>query len=261
MGDEGPNLLVYTLENHQFMNTLPRISRIVISSLLASGAMFCSPLSSLAQINQAEVNEILDSEEVFIEANPAKVEDKADFGQAVITQEARAGLEFNNGAVGRLGSHSSVTVGQCVEVKNGQLLVSGPVDGCIAGFLVNVQGTLYLLEMDEENNGNIKVLEGTVSVVPQGALDAVEPVILSAGQKLPVVGNLLGQIQDITPEEFAQIVAGELFQGFTIPVTVEGALRSVCLQLFGDLGFTCTAQGIPVPVPPVPVPSVPRLPF
>ncbi|MBP0010290.1 MULTISPECIES: hypothetical protein [unclassified Roseofilum] len=243
------------------MNSISRISRIFLSSLLASGAMLYSPLSTLAQINQAEVNEILDSEEVFIEENPAQVEDQADFGQAVLTQEARAGLEFNNGAVGRLGSNSSVTVGQCVEVKNGQLLVSGPVDGCIAGFLVNVQGTLYLLEVDAENNGNIKVLEGTVLVTPQGALEAAEPIILSAGQKLPVVGNVLGQIQDITPEEFAQIVAGELFQGFTVPVTVEGALRSVCLQLFGDLGFTCTAQGIPVPAPPVSVPSVPGLPF
>lgn len=243
------------------MNSMSKISRIVLSTLLASGTLLFSPLSSLAQINQAEVNEILDSEEVFIEETPAKVEDKADFGQAVITQEARAGLEFNNGAVGRLGSNSSVTVGQCVEVKSGQLLVSGPVDGCIAGFLVNVQGTLYLLEMDAENNGNIKVLEGTVSVVPQGALEAVEPVILSAGQKLPVVGNILGRIQDITPEEFAQLVAGELFQGFTIPVTVEGALRSVCLQLFGGLGFTCTAGGIPVPAPPVPIPGIPRLPF
>jgi len=243
------------------MNFIPGMSRIFLSSLLASGAIALSPLSTLAQINQAQVNEILDSEEVFIEENPAQVEDKADFGQAVITQEARAGLEFNNGAVGRLGSNSSVTVGQCVEVKNGQLLVSGPVDGCIAGFLVNVQGTLYLLEVNEENNGDITVLEGTVSVTSQEELETAEPVILSAGQKLPVVGNILGDIQDITPEEFAQIVAGELFQGFTIPVTVEGALRSICLQLFGDLGFTCTAQGIPVPAPPVPTPSIPGLPF
>ncbi|MDJ1182378.1 hypothetical protein [Roseofilum casamattae] len=233
----------------------------LLRTLFGAAAIASFSLPGFAQINQAEVNEILDSEDVFIEAETAKVEDKADFGQAVRTQEARAGLEFDNGAVGRLGSNSSVTVGQCVEVQNGQLLVSGPVDGCIAGFLVNVEGTVYVLEVDGDNKGTIKVIEGTVFVIPQGAAEAVAPVVLTAGKKLPVVGNLLGEIQDITPEEFAQLVAGELFQGFTIPVTAEGVLRSVCLQLFGGLGFTCTAQGVPVPAPPVPTPRIPRFGF
>ncbi len=233
--------------------------------LLAIGTMLgvisLPTLPSFAQINQAAVKEILDGEAVFIEQNPAKVEDKAEFGQVVNTQESRAGLEFNNGAMGRLGPNSAVTVGQCVEVKNGLLLVSGPVDGCIAGFLVNVQGTLYVLEVNAENTGSVKVLEGTVSVTPQGEGGSGEPIILTAGKQLPIVGNILGQVTDITPEEFAQLVAGKLFQGFTIPVTAEGALQTVCYQLFGKLGFTCTANGVPVPPLPTPPVPVPRFPF
>ncbi len=207
----------------------------------------------LAQINQATVTEILDGEAVYIEQEPAKIEDKANLGQFVETKESRAGLEFNNGAAGRVGINSQVIVGQCVEVQEGQILVSGPANGCVSGFLIGVQGTLYILETNSDGSGNIKVLEGAVQIIPQGTI--TEPVILIEGQKINIFPGILGEIEEITAEEFASILRGPLFSGFNIPITPAGLLQSTCFRLF-PVGFTCSTQGIPTPL--VPRPSIPR---
>jgi hypothetical protein len=211
---------------------------------------------ALAQIDLAIVQEILDGEEVFIEEQQAQVQDQADLGQLIRTQESRASIEFNNGAAGRIGTNSQVTVGQCVDIQQGQVVVSGPANGCIGGFSVGVKGTLYIMETDEDGTGNIKVLEGEVEVTSQetGAV----PIILREGQKIGVLPGFLGEIQEITPEELALILTGELFSGFNIPITPEGALQSICQRIVPS-GFSCGANGVPTPnVPSPPVPSVPR---
>ena len=224
-----------------------------VSALITFG--ISSPLT-LAQINQATVTEIIDGEDVYIEQEPAEVEDTADLGQYVETKQSRAGLEFNNGAAGRIDSNSQVIVGQCVEVQQGQILVSGPANGCIAGFSVGVQGTLYILETNADGTGNIKVLEGTIEIRSED--ETAEPVILIEGQKIAILPGILGEIEEITAEEFASILAGRLFSGFSIPITPAGLLQSTCSRLF-PVGFSCSSQGIPTPI--VPTPSVPTPPI
>lgn len=217
-----------------------------------------------AQINLAIVQEILDGKEVFIEEQQAQIADQANLGQLIQTKTSRAGLEFNNGAAGRIGSNSRVTVGQCVEIEQGQVVVSGPANGCIGGFSVGVKGTLYIMETNSNGTGNIKVLEGEVEVTSQepGAV----PVILREGQRIGVLPGVLGQVQNITPEELALILTGELFSGFSIPITPEGLLQSICQRIVPS-NFSCSANGVPtpnVPTPPVPSaprPSIPRAPF
>ncbi|MGB3403868.1 MAG: hypothetical protein WBA77_14365 [Microcoleaceae cyanobacterium] len=227
-----------------------------LSTVITLGIL---PPLTLAQINQATVTEILDGEDVYIQQEPAKVEDTANLGQYVETKQTRAGLEFNNGAAGRIDSNSQVIVGQCVEVQQGQILVSGPANGCIAGFSVGVQGTLYILETNADGTGNIKVLEGTVEITSED--ETVEPVILIEGQKIAILPGILGEIEEITAQEFASIVAGRLFSGFNIPITPAGLLQSTCSRLF-PAGFSCSSQGIPTPIVPTPsVPGVPRPPL
>lgn len=214
---------------------------------------------TIAQINQAIIQEILDGDQVFIQEAQAKVEDKADFGQIVLTKESRAGMLFNNGAAGRIGSNSSVTVGQCVEVQLGQILVSGPINGCIAGVTVTVEGTLYVLETTDGNTGDIKVLEGTVQV--SSADGTGEPVEVTEGEKVSVLRGILGDVIPMTTEEIVTLLGGQLFSGFNIPVTPEGALFSLCSRLLP--GFSCSTTGFPtppIPSPPVSLP-IPRLPF
>lgn len=215
---------------------------------------------ALAQIDLAIIQEIIDGDQVFIQDNQAKVEDQAEFGQLVVTKESRAGVIFNNGASGRMNTNSKITVGQCVEIQQGQILVSGPVNGCIAGLTVGVQGTIYILETTDGKTGNIKVLEGTVEVT--SADGTGEPIKVTEGQKAPIYQGILSQVIPMTPEEIASILLGELFSGFNIPITPEGALSSVCSRLLP--GFTCSKNGIPtpaIPTPPIPKPPVPRLPF
>ncbi len=117
--------------------------------LLGFGSTVCFQslaLPSQAQITQATIQEILDGNQVYIQTTQARLKDRANFGQVVLTKNSRTGLIFNNGAAGRLGNYATVTVGQCVELKEGELLVSGPVNGCVAGLTVIVEGTLYVLQ-------------------------------------------------------------------------------------------------------------------
>lgn len=217
------------------------------------------PKLTMAQINQAIIQEILDGDQVFIQETQAQVEDKADFGQIVLTKKARAGMLFNNGASGRIGMNSSVTVGQCVEVQQGEILVSGPINGCIAGVTVTVEGTLYVLETTDGKTGNIKVLEGTVQV--SSADGTEEPVEVTEGEKVSVLRGILGEVIPMTTEEIVALLGGQLFSGFTIPVTPEDALSSICSRLLPN--FSCSTTGFPtpsIPTPPISIPT-PNLPF
>ncbi len=227
-----------------------------LSSLSTVISLGLLPQLTSAQINQATVIEIIDGKEVYIQQQPAEVEDTANLGQFVKTKQSRAGLEFNNGAAGRIATHSQVIVGQCVEVQQGQVLVSGPANGCIGGFSVGVQGTLYILETNSDGTGNIKVLEGAVQIIP--ADEVAEPIILIEGQKIAILPGILGEIEQITSAEFAAILGGSLFSGFDIPITPAGLLQSTCSRLF-PVGFRCSANGIPTPI--VPTPSVPSPPI
>ena len=295
---------------------------------------------AIAQVNQATVTEILDGQEVYIQNNQARVNDRADRGQRVSTGNARTQLEFNTGAIARLSSNSVLTVGQCAQLQSGTLLVNGAVNGCTPSTLAGVRGTTYLLQVDEESGEErITVLEGEVEITRQvsepsetpetespampedmtpepseadaadlqpqeltgedlpgeeitetpapeselpvdgdadasgdmvdasvdqpdpsaeNAADTVElseePITLRAGQRLTTSrGDRQARVGSITAEEFLEILAGVLFQGFTSELPGMSNLQSSFNRLYPGVDF-------PLPFS-TPRPNIPRLPF
>ena len=137
--------------------------------------------------------------------------------------------------------------------------MSGPINGCMAGITVAVQGTVYVLETTDGKSGNVKVVEGSVKVSPTDG--SGETVTLREGEKIDVLEGILGQIIPMTPEEIVSLLNGQLFSGFQIPITAEGALQSACSRLLP--GLSCSTTGLPsypLPIPSIPF-SIPGLPF
>ncbi|MGB3560713.1 MAG: hypothetical protein WBA24_19405 [Geitlerinemataceae cyanobacterium] len=186
-----------------------------------------------AQITQAIVQEILDKGEVFVQDEKATLQQVAAFNEVVATKdESRTALLFSNLAAGRLAPNSIVTVGQCVEVQEGQLVASGPVNGCLGGFVADVQGTIYV--MDADDGGKFQVLEGTVKVEKGN-----ETVEVGQGEQVAVEGGILGEVEKISFKDFVKILKGALFDGFTIPLPNEEKLLGICQELRQDaLGGT-----------------------
>jgi len=141
-----------------------------------------------ATINQAKITEILDSSQVYINGNQARVKAIARKGQRVSTRNARAQLSFNTGAVGRLAHNSVLTVGQCAHLQRGTLLVNGSANGCTNSTIAGVRGTTYILSVDETGQEEIQVLEGEV-VLSQRVNPGIEEdkVIRGLGKKASFV--------------------------------------------------------------------------
>jgi hypothetical protein len=227
----------------RFYSIVSNISK----SLCFGAAIALFALPANAQIYQATVEEIVDGDEVFIQSNLAKVNDIAEFQEQVKTEESRTTLAFNNGAAGRLETHSSVIVGQCIELQQGQLLVSGSANGCVLGFEADVRGTIYLLEINDRGEGNIQVLEGEVTLFPRTPEDAGETLRLKAGQRLRLLPEKpFGKIESISAPEFAHILRGRLFVGFRNSLPGQHKLKAVCQQLFPD--FPCPDIGDRSPI-------------
>ncbi|MEC4804829.1 MAG: hypothetical protein SAJ12_10440 [Jaaginema sp. PMC 1079.18] len=208
-----------------------------------------------AQISQAVVQEILDSDRVYIEEIVAEVDAIAEFQQKVRTEDARTSLAFSNGAIARLGPNSEVTIGQCIEVKEGLLLASGPANGCTANFQIGVEGTIYVLEVAEDGISQVKVLEGELAVV--GDSEDV-PVTLSQGNRLDI--NPTGEISPPTPlsqEDIETILTGVLFDGFQLELPGMAELQNVLRNLYPDINLP-RLPGFDLPIP---RPSFPGLPF
>jgi hypothetical protein len=196
----------------------------------------------LAQISEALIEEIVDGNQVYIEAKLANVEDSAQFGQQITTQASQAGLLFNNGASGRLGSNSSVLVGQCVEVEQGELLVSGPVNGCVAEMSVIVRGTLYLLNKTPDGNGIVSVLEGTVQVGDRRQAGTWR--VVKAGERLQIRLGRLASVENIPETELINLLNGPLFTRFRRPLAGRASLQSLCQQLLP--GYECPRPDRPL---------------
>jgi len=184
-------------------------------------------IPATAQITQAIVQEILDKGEVYVQDEKATLEQVAAFNEVIVTKdESRTALLFSNLAAGRLAPNSSVTVGQCVEVQQGQLVASGPVNGCLGGFVADVQGTIYV--MDADDGGKFQVLEGDVEVNKAGGGEAVN---VQQGQQVAIENGQLGAVEKISFEEFVKILKGALFEGFTVPLPNQDKLLDICQDL------------------------------
>lgn len=248
-----------------------------------------SPATAQATVNRAEITQILDSSDVFIQNKQAKVKDSAQKGQRVRTADARAQLLFNTGAVGRLAHNSVLTVGQCARLKKGTLLINGAMNGCTSSVVAGVRGTTYLLEVDEAGEAQVKVLEGEVTVtkpanaVPDEAIDETEEtstpatgtkqllqtpkptllaqteideVVLKEGEKVSVspTGSF-GLVEKLSQEEFVSLLKGTLFNGFSLELPGISKIQQSFQRLYPGVPFPISIPGIPgIPTPPVRIP-------
>ncbi|NJN21262.1 MAG: FecR domain-containing protein [Leptolyngbya sp. RL_3_1] len=231
---------------------------------------------ALAQsINQATVIEILDGSQVYIQNQQARVNSVAQNRQRVHTAASRAALRFNTGAIARLSSNSSLTVGQCAHVQQGTLLVNGALNGCTNTSVAGVRGTLYTVTVTEDGTDVIEVFEGMVEVSPRGAEDvatlpkalshqaqsvadgqSAEPIILSAGQrwyKHLDTGDIAVEL--LTPEDFETLLLGPLVAGFVEELPGLDALQASFESLFPDIPFPGVTPSVPTPA--IPTPAIP----
>lgn len=206
----------------------PRLTKIfkpilfvVLCGLMAIAAISLPRLPATAQqVNRATIIEILDSDRVFIQNQKASVGSIAQRGQRISTEDARAGLRFENNAMIRLGRNSSFLVGsRCVQLQRGRLVVSGSVQGCLGSIIAATRGTIYRLEVGEVAGGQIIVIEGKIAVS-----NLVDPdrslVEVAKGEVLTVsLTGRWGPVEQLSPEEFQEILESPLFQDFQVPLS------------------------------------------
>ena len=121
--------------------------------------------SKAAPFNQATVRRIIDGRDVFIDRQPASVDQSAERGQEVSTGRSRAELLFDRRALGFLGTNSLIRLGEdCFRLNRGQVLVNGPQNSCLGTKVLGIRGTTYVLSIREDSNYELAVLSGQAFV-------------------------------------------------------------------------------------------------
>ncbi|MBD2328186.1 hypothetical protein [Alkalinema sp. FACHB-956] len=175
---------------------------------------------------RATIREILDSRQVYIQNRQARENDVSTEGQTVRTASARTGLSFNARGGLRLGQRSALTVGsQCVRLIQGQVMIGGSVgrNGCVGRIEVRPYGTVYVMQLDEQNRAQVAVLEGRVEVFnsddPEVKVSvAANQVVTTDSDGNFVIGT--DAKPTVTPLSQAQIqtITTSLVQGFQVPL-------------------------------------------
>ncbi|WP_448564579.1 hypothetical protein [Trichothermofontia sp.] len=183
-------------------------------------------------------------------------------GQTLRTDNALAGVEFNTGAVGRLGRNTEMAFDRnCFQLKRGRMLVSGPVVGCTPTAQISTHNATYFLSVGSDGREELQVLEGEVSVTSRRR-PGVVLINLQEGQDLRlspqgevVTVNRLprsdyeGLLRDALIRDFAATLPrlvvirdryGVLYPGATFPLRItsvqvttpgsEGSIHPIDLQ-------------------------------
>ncbi|SBO42790.1 hypothetical protein [Cyanobium sp. NIES-981] len=191
--------------------------------------------------SSAIVQEILDGDELFIESRRARVMDRARTPQHVRTGDSRGQLRFDTGASSRLSRFTRIRLGStCFHLGGGQILVSGPQEGCVRSFRTSVRGTNYILRLvDQEADAEVIVLEGTLEVerLVDGLPSGEPGILLQEGtrSRLSADGRVLFT-KRLTAEEVAAELQGPLFRGFRSPLADGEALRRSIERNWPELG-------------------------
>lgn len=208
-----------------------------ISGLLIVMALgWYNPPASAQRISQAKIVEILGGNQAYIQNKPAKVNAVATLGQTVSTKQARVNLLFNNNAGVRLGQNSALTVGsRCVRLRSGRSVVSG-AQGCVGSITAVTRGTVYLMEVDDNEQAQVKVLQGEVALSERYNLWNPQPVLLRQGQGINISPEgVLGTVIDLSKDEIEKIVTGALFEGFDIQIPGIDKLEEVLNEQFPQI--------------------------
>ena len=178
-----------------------------------------------ADSQKATIQEILDGDELFIDDQKAKVEEKAQPPQVISTGLSRGQIAFSGGAVGRINRQSLVKLGSsCFLLNKGQILISGRQDGCTASSRLSVRGTNYVLKISDDGSTDLAVLEGSVEVTDNSGEQ--KAVTVEAGQRLRLspAGVVIGLLQ-LASGDYQRILDGPLFIGYTAPLPGLADLR------------------------------------
>lgn len=192
--------------------------------------------ASAQRVSQAKIVEILGGNEAYIQNRPVKVNAVATLGQTVSTKQTRANLLFNNNAGVRLGENSALTVGsRCVRLRSGRSVVSG-TQGCVGSITAVTRGTVYLMELDENEQAQVKVLQGEVELSERYNLWNPKPVLLRQGQGINISPEgVLGTVIELSKAEIEEIVTGALFKGFDIEIPGIDKLEEILNDQFPQI--------------------------
>ena len=196
---------------------------VAFSSCLTISLAGTAPV--VADSQKATIQEILDGDELFIDDQKAKVEEKAQPPQVISTGLSRGQIAFSGGAVGRINRQSLVKLGSsCFLLNKGQILISGRQDGCTASSRLSVRGTNYVLKISDDGSTDLAVLEGSVEVTDNSGEQ--KAVTVEAGQRLRLspAGVVIGLLQ-LASGDYQKILDGPLFIGYTAPLPGLADLR------------------------------------
>ncbi|MEM8638338.1 MAG: hypothetical protein AAGG51_05975 [Cyanobacteria bacterium P01_G01_bin.54] len=222
---------------------------LALASLWGFGSLLLVSPAAIAQITQATITEILDGDAVFVETGvndarvPATVDTIVEFQETVRTEEARAALAFDNGAVGRMAMNSQITVGQCIEVQQGILLAAGPANGCTATFSIGVQGTTYAIVLDEETGDQrIQVLEGVLDVelTDESSPEPERLQRVRSGEELTIdADGRFGARRPLRQDDIEMLLRNDVFEGFEGTLPGIENLELTLTNLYGGADIPC----------------------
>ena len=192
------------------------------------------------------VQEILDGNQVYIEQRQARVRDGAQVPERLRTGNSRAQLAFRSGGDARINRFSQLKLGtSCFFLTKGQVLVSGPQNGCTRSSRLSVRGTNYVMTVAENGQAELTVLEGQVLVEglnKANTPDHGRPIAVFGGHRVNVGAD--GAVSDrrrLSEADVAALLNGPLFQGFVSPLRAQQALQTFLRRAYPNLGRTPAA--------------------
>ncbi|MDJ1180885.1 hypothetical protein PJF56_18650 [Roseofilum sp. BLCC_M91] len=190
-----------------------------------------------ARITEATIAEIVDRQ-VLVNRRLVAPNDKARLGERIQTTGARVELKVNTGAIARLGSNSALVLGsQCLQLQQGQMLVSGASNACTPNVDSNIREATYLLERLDNNQTRYAVLEGDIEISnPQ--IPNLAPVSVQQGQDIIIESDgRFNPVQPLSSSGYAQILNGELMRDFSTPLPNLIAIKQTFETLYPDQIF------------------------
>jgi hypothetical protein len=170
-------------------------------------------VQSQSAVTRGTIVQIAGGDGVFVQTRKARLNDVAQSGQQIRTEQASTQVEFNNRAIARLGPNSRLTVGGCgAQLQQGKALISGPVTSCTQTITAAVRGTTYTVEIKEDGQEVLEVLEGEVEVRRLRG-DSQRQWQVRGGENC-IVGLDRVDIRPLRAEEFERTLQGWAFKGF-----------------------------------------------
>ena len=144
-----------------FFRILNNLKKISVFWLAAGLGISAIPPALSAPLTSAKVLRIVDGNEVFIDANKARINQTAAEGSLLSTRQSRAELLFNTRAIGLLGRSSAIRIGaRCFRLDSGVVVVNGTQKACLGSRILGVRGTTYVLAREADSTYTLSVLAG-----------------------------------------------------------------------------------------------------